>query len=184
MKFLLTIAFVFISIMGFPQNPPMDPTGATKTYIGKSFNKFSHTSIDGVAYSNDNLKGKITLINFWFAACPPCIAEFNDLNILHNNLKSNTNFQFISFAREPETAAKQTIEKYNLNFPVISLTKYECKQLSNFGFPLNVVIDENGKIVFMKLGGPLAAEAVKIEIGKLQAVIEKSLLAFTKGKGR
>jgi cytochrome c biogenesis protein CcmG/thiol:disulfide interchange protein DsbE len=32
----------------------------------------------------ENLKGKPTLINFWFTACAPCIAEMDVLNELKN----------------------------------------------------------------------------------------------------
>lgn len=35
---------------------------------GKYFEKFSNFSTDGKSYSDDSLKNKITIINFWFEA--------------------------------------------------------------------------------------------------------------------
>jgi hypothetical protein len=49
---------------------------------GKYFEKFSNFSVDRKSYSDDSLKNKITIINFWFEACAPCIAEFDALNKL------------------------------------------------------------------------------------------------------
>jgi hypothetical protein len=42
--------------------------------IGKDFKPFNLTAVSGKKYTQDNLKGKITFIEFWFEACSPCIS--------------------------------------------------------------------------------------------------------------
>ena len=44
---------------------------------------FSLPDLEGQRFSNDDLKGKITLINFWGTWCGPCKAEVPDLARLH-----------------------------------------------------------------------------------------------------
>ena len=43
--------------------------------VGKPFKSFDLKSVSNNKYSQDDLKGKITFIDFWFEACTPCIAE-------------------------------------------------------------------------------------------------------------
>jgi cytochrome oxidase Cu insertion factor (SCO1/SenC/PrrC family) len=47
--------------------------------------------------SVDLLKEKVIFIHNWFAACRPCVAEFEELNNVYRKLKSNKDFLFLSF---------------------------------------------------------------------------------------
>lgn len=45
------------------------------------------TLFDGTAVTPDVLKGKVTVLNFWFAACAPCRVEAPQLEALHQEYK-------------------------------------------------------------------------------------------------
>src|SRR5688572_27232831 len=51
-------------------------------FIGLKFPDFSLTSIDGKQFQLSELKGKVIMLNFWFIACAPCVAEMPLLNQL------------------------------------------------------------------------------------------------------
>ena len=84
-----------------------------KANIGKQFPDFKVTGFDGNNFSNSDLKGKITLINFWFEGCHPCVAEFAALNNLFKKFYGNKSFNFVSFTFEDSS----DIKKYLKNIP-------------------------------------------------------------------
>jgi cytochrome oxidase Cu insertion factor (SCO1/SenC/PrrC family) len=148
--------------------------------IGNSFDSFQSNDINGIAYSNKSLEGKITLINFWFKDCVPCIAEFNALNKLNSQFKTNNKFQIISFTFETSEDCKKVIKQYNIDFTIIPISESECYRLNyNNGFPVILIIDEQGKILFIDTGGPTNQKQVQekfdiLIIPKLAQLLNKT----------
>jgi len=144
--------------------------------VGKQFPKFGAETLNGESVTENNLKGKVTLINFWFEYCSPCIAEFDTLNDLFVHFKGNKKFQFLSFSSDTSESAKISVEKYHLLFPVLCIPEAECFRLNyNSGFPTSIIVDETGKILVIKSGGSLDKKMIQAEIQKLAAVIEQHL---------
>jgi hypothetical protein len=48
--------------------------------IGARVPEFSAITIDGKEISPEYFTGKITVLNFWFLGCPPCLAETPGFN--------------------------------------------------------------------------------------------------------
>lgn len=67
-----------------------------RSLIGQPFPPFN-TQINGKSFSNPELINKVSLVNFWFAACKPCLLEFKALNELNEKLGGNENFQLILY---------------------------------------------------------------------------------------
>jgi peroxiredoxin len=161
MKILLGLIFLFYHLVSFAQTYEeriqkfMDTLNMGGSYlIGNSMPAFEIKSTDGYWYTNENLIGKITFINFWFEACPPCIVEMNALEQLYNKYKQNGNFQFLSITYEKIEAIEKISEKYKMSYPVLSTSRDSCYYL-NFrkGFPTTIIVDGNSKIVFFTFGG-------------------------------
>jgi len=130
--------------------------------IGLQYPEFSFTTGKGKTFSNADLEGKISYINLWFEACPPCIAELNALNSLYLKYRSDKHFVFISFTFEPPERVKVLKKKYHLLYPVISISKEESYRLNqNFGFPVNIILDKKGVIQYLNCGGETNKEKVK-----------------------
>jgi thiol-disulfide isomerase/thioredoxin len=122
---------------------------------GKYFEKFSNFSTDGKYYSDDSLKNKITIINFWFEACAPCISEFDALNKLYNRFKTNPNFRFLFFTFESKESAQRVANSYHLSYSIICIERNTIyKLIFNLGFPTTMITDKTDKIRFIKSGGP------------------------------
>lgn len=124
--------------------------------IGKSLPGFKLASTKGQTYSSENLKGKVTLINLWFEACEPCMAEMNSLNELYERFKGRKSFQFLSITFESKKDVKRIVSQHKIRYPVISTTRDSC-YLMNFGkgFPTTVVTDSAGRIAYFRMGGPI-----------------------------
>lgn len=117
-----------------------------KRVIGKSFPDFSVSNRETVV-TNESIKGKVVFINLWFEACKPCMAEMDALNELYKKLKDKNDFEFISFTYENQEAIQRVKEKYNIKFPVYSVSVKECMRLSpETGFPTNLLLDRKGII--------------------------------------
>jgi thiol-disulfide isomerase/thioredoxin len=122
--------------------------------IGRPVPSFNAYSITNQFYSEDSLKNKVTLINLWFEACAPCIAEMGALNDLYSKYKSNTDFRFLAFTFEKPADVERIIKKYNIEYAQIPISKDSCYVL-NFkgGFPIIMISDKNGKVAYFNGGG-------------------------------
>ncbi|MDR2057234.1 MAG: TlpA family protein disulfide reductase [Dysgonamonadaceae bacterium] len=126
----------------------------TQSKIGTPYPDFTATSLDGKTISEKQLTGKVTIINFWFEACAPCLAEFDALNDLYHRFKDNPFFQFLSFTFDSAEDAKATACKFNIPYDVFSIADAECRRLNyKQGFPTTIIIDQSGKLVFSDHGG-------------------------------
>jgi peroxiredoxin len=123
--------------------------------IGVPFPDFTITNVNGNTLSKQELQGKITVVNFWFESCAPCIAELNSLNTLFQKFKDNPDFQFVSFTIDSIEIAKEAIKKFGILFDVYPITKKESERLFCAGFPTNLIVDKNGKVAYVKEGGYL-----------------------------
>lgn len=161
-EFLFAL-FLFICVDGYTQNNnatgskpvSMDSLFRAKAResIGKSFPEFM-ASFNGHLLTNDSLKGKVVFINFWFEACPPCIAEMSALNELYKKFAVNKDFEFISFTYETTGRIRLLREKYHMQYKVASVSQQECYRLNqNNGFPTSIVLDKNGSIKDLFTGG-------------------------------
>lgn len=121
--------------------------------IGKKFGQFSGVDISGRAVSKEIMLGKITLVNFWFEACPSCHLQFENLNRLVEKYRADSNFQVIGITFDAIEKAKLNALKNGIHYNVISVPRDKCTSL-NFGkgYPCNFIIEQSGKIVFGHIG--------------------------------
>lgn len=145
------------SIKGIKTPRDTSDFGNYEKEIGKTFGEFSEKEITGKIISTKNLVGKITLVNFSFSTCPPCIPQYDRLNRLYAYYLADTNFQIISFTFDNINEARRVSEKYDLRYKIISTTHDLCSKLifPGHGYPSNYLLDENGIVVFGHTGaGP------------------------------
>ena len=113
---------------------------------------FVAISLSGDTITRSQLEGKVTLINFWFENCAPCIEEFPDLSELYSKFKDNPDFLFVSFTRDPIEDALVCAYKYELPYKVYPIMD-ECMRLSfEAGFPTTIILDPYGMVKYYKMG--------------------------------
>jgi cytochrome oxidase Cu insertion factor (SCO1/SenC/PrrC family) len=181
MRFLFVPIILFFSISLSAQLDfsviQQEKDSITLLRIGTPFPDFTTTSLDGKPVGKEQLTGKITIINFWYQSCAPCIAEFDALNDLYDKFKDNSLFQFLSFTFDPEENAKETVRKFNISYDVFSLVKKECLRLIGNGlFPTSVIVDQTGRIAFIKEGGAIDKQGAAAEVQKMELLIAYLLM--------
>ncbi len=134
----------------------------TQDDIGKEFLFPQSKSLDKKEFNSRSLKGKITLINFWFEACEPCVAEFSALNKIYTKCRTNKKLELVSFTFESHVDALKIAKKYFIEYPVICISKDDCYKLNfNHGFPTNIITDSLGKVAYLSVGGPI--DSIEVE---------------------
>jgi len=117
-------------------------------------------------------RGKIVLLDFWATWCPPCRAEFPRVQKeIWEKYKDNPKFTILAFAREEgweKVLPFQAQNKYT--FPLLpDENRAIFKLYATQSIPRNIVIDENGKIIYQSIGYS------EKEFGELLALLDAKL---------
>ena len=136
------------------------------TLINKPVKSFHLTDLNGKKWNSKELRGKTIVINFWFTACKPCIAEMVYLNKLVEENKDSS-VVFIAPAPENETQIKKFLKKYEFDYNITPSSTDFISSMNIENFPTHLIVDKEGTIRQVFIG---YADDIK---EKLQAEIDK-----------
>lgn len=146
-----------------------------KALVGCKAPDFDVTTIAGEHLKLSDLKGKIVVINFWFEACAPCIAELPALNKLVEEYDKK-DVVFIAFGRDSESEIKNFTTSKTFNYKMVS-GKFDISMeyCVISGWPMNLVLDKKGIVRYLKAGGTKDQGAATFAYDAMKPVIEKFL---------
>ena len=151
----------------------------------QKFPAFEGKDLDGNTVKSDELfsANAVTVVNFWFTTCKPCVGELGDLEALNKSLaeKGGTVVGINAFTLDgDETAiaeAKAVLAKKGATYRNLTFASgSEAGVLTGnvFAFPTTYVVDRNGNIV----GDPIVgAITEKKQAETLQKLIDQALAA-------
>jgi thiol-disulfide isomerase/thioredoxin len=149
--------------------------------IGKEMPDYSLVGLSGKIYTNESLKGKVVLFNFWSVNCGPCVVEIPALNKLYLSYKDNKDFVFISILLDKEEDLEKFLEKgltkRRIVYEVIPNSKAILKDKfkSIKAYPTNLFIDREGKIFMKTIGGIIDSKDEQKLEAKLRSIIDNEL---------
>lgn len=123
-----------------------------KRFSFKKMPEFNITDVNGINYDNESLKGKKVVLNFWFAKCAPCIKEIPELNRLVKKYSNNSNVVFIAITFDNQDTNKVFLNKTEFKYNQVVDQKELIRKMGVVNYPTNMVIDEEGKIIFIQSG--------------------------------
>ena len=137
---------------------------STLTKVGDAAPKFSVQATDGQALSNDSLKGKVVLLNFFATWCGPFVAEMPHLQQFSEKYNGKP-VVVASVGREHSIdEVKQFAAGKKLTFTFAADPKREAYKLFATQFiPRSYVLDRDGKIVYQAVGFGEGAEKAIVE---------------------
>ena len=151
----------------------------------QKFPAFEGKDLDGNTVKSSELfaKNAVTVVNFWFTTCNPCVGELAELDALNKELaeKGGALIGVNTFTLDgDETAiseAKDVLAKKGATYQnVYFASDGEAGKFTTniFAYPTTYVVDRNGNIV----GDPIVgAITEKKQAEALQAQIDKALSA-------
>lgn len=159
-------------------NPPDDGSM-------QKFPAFEGKDLDGNPVKSDELfsANAVTVVNFWFTTCNPCVGELSELDALNKELakKGGSLIGVNTFTLDgDETAiseAKDVLAKKGASYQnVYFASDGEAGKFTTniFAYPTTYVVDRNGNIV----GDPIVgAITEKKQAETLQKLIDQALAA-------
>ncbi len=126
--------------------------------INDSLRDFTVKMIDGRMIKLSELKGKVTLINFWATWCAPCLMEFYEFPSTIINPFKNSAFVLLPISRgETEKVVKNKmtqLKQKGIDFNVgIDPNQYIAGLYdAQNAIPKNVLVDKNGIIRYISSG--------------------------------
>ena len=165
-----------------------DQSGADKMDEQGSMQKFpafEGKDLDGNTVKSDELfsGNAVTVVNFWFTTCSPCVGELSDLEALSKTLaeKGGALIGINSFTLDgDETAiadAKEVLSKKGATYPNVYFdSNSEAGKFTTniFAFPTTYVVDRNGYIVGEPILGAVTEES---QAATLQKLIDQAIAA-------
>ena len=151
----------------------------------QKFPAFEGKDLDGNPVKSDELfsANAVTVVNFWFTTCNPCVGELSELESLHQELtkKGGGVIGINSFTLGGDEAAiseaKSVLSKKGVTYPNVYFPAQgeAGKFVENvFAYPTTYVVDRNGNIV----GDPIVgAITEKKQAETLQKLIDQTLAA-------
>ena len=159
-------------------NPPDDGSM-------QKFPAFEGKDLDGNAVKSDELfsGNAVTVVNFWFTTCNPCVGELSELDALNKELaeKGGSLIGVNTFTLDGDEAAiseaKDVLAKKGATYQNVYFDSdgEAGKFVENvFAYPTTYVVDRNGNIVGEPIVGAVTG---KTQAEALQAQIDKALAA-------
>ena len=151
----------------------------------QKFPAFEGKDLDGNTVKSDELfsGNAVTVVNFWFTTCNPCVGELAELDALNKELaeKGGSLIGVNTFTLDGDEAAiseaKDVLAKKGATYQNVYFdSDGEAGKFTTniFAYPTTYVVDRNGNIV----GDPIVgAITEKNQAEALQAQIDKALSA-------
>jgi peroxiredoxin len=117
---------------------------------GMAAPKFTVRTVDGKTISLADLRGKVVVLNMWFIGCPSCRALKPKLNQFKTKFADRDDVVFLAMTADPESSVENYLKKEPFDYLQAADAKDAMSQFVFRGYPKNIVIDREGKIVYWR----------------------------------
>ena len=139
------------------KNKSSDDNKKDSSKASSVFSDFSGEDFDGNKVDDSLFSGNaVTVVNFWFTGCKPCVAELSKLNELNDAIKSmggevvGINIETFDGNKTAIKEAASVLESQGVKYRNLSIDsssaagKYASEIMA---FPTTILVDRNGNIV-------------------------------------
>ena len=151
----------------------------------QKFPAFEGKDLDGNTVKSDELfsANAVTVVNFWFTTCNPCVGELSELDALNKELAEKggsligVNTFTLDGDEEAISEAKDVLAKKGATYQNVYFdSDGEAGKFTTniFAYPTTYVVDRNGNIVGEPIVGAITE---KKQAETLQKLIEQALAA-------
>lgn len=183
------IAVLLLAAMTWNLTACGSSTETSTTEESSSASSATDAAIDGTAFPTFQAKDldgndvdssifsqhAVTVVNFWFNGCSPCVEELPALNELNESLKAQggavigVNTDSLDGNEDGIAEAKQILEKQGVDYQNIYFdSSSEAGQYASniMAFPTTIFVDRNGTIIGEPILGGMDNEEVREQVQK------------------
>ncbi|MCL7762127.1 TlpA family protein disulfide reductase [Polaribacter sp. Z014] len=126
--------------------------------------------IDGSKLTNEDTKGKVVVLKFWFTSCMPCLTDIPTLNSLVKEFEKRDDILFIAPALDRKPVIEKLLEVHPFHFKIAySAMDVSRKFNKQQVYPSYFIINKKGEITYIDSGSK------KSDVKNLREAIIKSL---------
>lgn len=137
---------------------------------GEGMPAFALRTLDGVPVTDESLRGKVVLVNFWATWCPPCRFEMPGFQRVYEDRKDEG---FVILGVSTDNAGVGTVraflEERGITYPVAMATS---RVVQDFGgvqaLPTSILIGRDGTIR-QQVKGVFAEPTLRMAVSRLLA---------------
>jgi len=111
---------------------------------------FDLKDLNGRRVTAASLRGKPTLVSFYFATCVPCILEVQPINRF---AAARPQMNFIAMTRDEPEVAREFVRRFDLRWRVVAGADDFIQRMRVKQYPLMALFDAKGKLLGTKMGG-------------------------------
>ena len=100
--------------------------------------------------SASGLRGKATLVSFFFSTCVPCILEVQPLNRL---AAAHPHMNFLAVTFDETDEARAFVKRYGVRWRVVADAQDFVERMRVKQFPMLALFDADGRLLGTRTGG-------------------------------
>ena len=139
-------------------------TPAVALKVGDIAPPFQLMTLAGQALALADLKGKVTLVDFWATWCAPCVAEVPALKAIHAEFAADPRFQVVSLSLdENEADLRRYVDADKLDWPQ-AMVGPESPIVAAYGataIPATFLVGPDGRITARDRRGIALKQAIR-----------------------
>ncbi len=133
---------------------------------GSKLPAFSAALLSGGKFETSNLGDNVTILNFWFTSCAPCIKEMPVLNALVDSFAGKP-VSFYAFTYEKTDEVENFLKKKQFKFNHAVDAKSIIDKLGVSQYPLTIILDKKGLVRYISQSEIITYEQIKNQINRL-----------------
>ena len=140
-------------------------------FVGKPLPAFTLPDLAGQPVNSQSLLGHPVVINMWFAACAPCVAEMPALNKIQTE-QAGSNVVFLALTYEESSKVRFFLRRHRFNFRHLPNARAYCEQFTT-SYPVSLFVDRKGIVRRIEEGmAPVTGQPGEVNENQFRAALE------------
>ncbi|HEX7018937.1 MAG TPA: TlpA disulfide reductase family protein [Gemmatimonadaceae bacterium] len=165
---LVWLAPMVVVAARFWVEPSSSANGSVATADAPAAPPFRVTTLDGRTVSDDQLRGKVVLVNFWATWCPPCQAEMPGFEAVYER-HADSDFVVLGVAMDAGGAenVQRFLAERRIRYPVAMANGSMVEAFGGVSLlPNSFLVDRQGRIR-NEVRGAYDAATLDRQVGEL-----------------